>query len=311
MSAAQAGELREAFGSFITGVTVVTAMGDTGVPVGFTANSFTSVSLDPPLLLVCPSKSLTSFPVFNTCENFTVNILAENQQDISNVFATAVADRFGEITWRQDKWNCPVIDGVAASFCCSAHSRLDAGDHIILMGEVKEFHCSGAAGLGYSRDGYFSLGLERKTMVPPQLDTIAIAGAIIEFGDKVLIEETPDGLRLPRVTTQKGQGVFTAVNTLMAEAGLRVEFGPVYSIFENKNTNETHTYYRGVAAEGGPNGLGNFVTIEDLASRDFISPALTTMMQRYFLEQKSGIFGLYVGDDDRGDVHMFGEEPNR
>lgn len=308
MVTANAIDLREAFGAFMTGVTVVTAVGEDGIPVGFTANSYTSVSLDPPLLLVCPSTSLSSFPVFKTCKHFAVNILSENQQGISNIFATSKEDRFGQISWHRDNWQCPVIDGVAASFSCCAHNRFEAGDHIILVGEVNEFHCSGAAGLGYSSAGYFSLGLERKAIVPPQPDHTAIAGAIIEFAGKILVEETPSGLRLPQVAAQQGQGVFTAVNALTIGAGLTVQFGPVYSIFENKTSGEIFTYYRGLAADGAPGVLGNFVAIEDLESREFAFPALATMMQRYFLEQKNGVFGVYVGDDAQGDVHMFGEE---
>jgi len=308
MSSANVMELREAFGSFMTGVTVVTAVSEDGTPVGFTANSYTSVSLDPPLLLVCPSKSLMSFPVFNSCENFVVNILSENQQDVSNIFATSQEDRFGQVSWCGNGWNCPVIDGAAASFCCSVHNRIDAGDHIILMGRIDEFQCSGAAGLGYSKEGYFSLGLERKAVVLPKSGRTAVAGAIIDYGGKVLVRQTPEGLALPQVIARRGQGMFTAINALVGEAGLRVEFGPVYSVFENKTSGEIFTYYRCVADQGEPNALGTFVKIEDLATAQFSSPAHTTMMQRFILEQKSGIFGLYVGDDAEGDVHMFGED---
>jgi flavin-dependent trigonelline monooxygenase, reductase component len=308
MTWANAVDLREAFGSFMTGVTVVTAMSEEGAPVGFTANSYASVSLDPPLLLVCPSKSLTSFPVFNACKHFVVNILSENQQDISNIFATAKDDRFAQVSWRQDGWNCPIIEGVAASFCCSAHSRFDAGDHIVLMGAINQFQCTGTAGLGYSKEGYFSLGLERKAVVLPRSDRKVIAGAIIEFGGKILVEKTPAGVRLPQVVAKRGQGVFTAINALVADAGFGVEFGPVYSIFENKTSDEIFTFYRCVAEAGIPCGLGEFMAIEELTDQVFASAAHTKMMQRYFLEHKSGVFALYVGDEAHGEVHMFGED---
>ena len=311
MASGNSAKLREAFGCFMTGVTVVTATAEDGRPVGFTANSYTSVSLDPPLLLVCPSKSLSSFSVFNSCTRFVVNILAENQQDISNIFATSKDDRFEQVSWQGDEWGCPVIEGVAASFCCCVHNRVEAGDHIVLMGEINDFKCSGAAGLGYSIEGYFSLGLERKAVMLPKPDRKAIAGAIIEHGGKVLVDESPNGLRLPQVLMQRGQGVFAAVNALVEDAGLHVEFGPVYSVFENKRTGEIFTYYRCVAKQGQASALGRFVSIDDIDARQFSTPAHTTMMQRYVLEQKSGIFGLYVGDDDHGDVHMFGEDSNQ
>lgn len=310
MTSTNAVDLREAFGSFMTGVTVVTAVSDAGAPVGFTANSYASVSLDPPMLLVCPSKSLTSFPVFNACKHFVVNILSENQQDISNIFATSKEDRFGQISWQGDDWNCPIIDDVAASFCCSAHSRFDAGDHIVLMGEINQFQCTGSAGLGYSKEGYFSLGLERKAVVLPRSDRKAIAGAIIEFGGRILVEKTPVGVSLPQVEAKRGQGVFTAISALVGDAGVNVEFGPVYSIFENKTSGEIFTFYR-CAAEAEISGdLGEFVAIEELRDQAFTSAAHTKMMQRYFLEHKSGVFALYVGDDAHGEVHMFGEDFN-
>ncbi len=193
MSAFDPRELRGAFGTFMTGVTVVTAVAPDGTPVGFTANSYTSVSIDPPLLLVCPATSLSSFHVFNRCGVFAVNILAEDQQDVSNIFATSKGDRFSQVAWQADEWACPIIDGAAASFSCNAQNRMTAGDHIILVGRINEFRTSGAAGLGYGKNGYFSLGLERKAAAPPKVDRRAFAGAIIEHDGKLLVAETSDG----------------------------------------------------------------------------------------------------------------------
>ncbi|MEP0940380.1 MAG: flavin reductase family protein, partial [Rhizobiaceae bacterium] len=88
MSAPDPRVLRDAFGAYMTGVTVVTARRADGVAVGFTANSFTSVSLDPPLLLVCPGKFLSSYETFASCTHFAVSVLAEGQKDIATVFAS-------------------------------------------------------------------------------------------------------------------------------------------------------------------------------------------------------------------------------
>jgi len=153
--------LRAAFGRFITGVTVVTARAAGGVPVGFTANSFASVSLDPPLLLVCPARTLSSFDVFDTCAHFAVSILAEGQQQVSQVFASGAADRFAQVAWRADARGCPLIDDAAAHFSCAAWQRFEAGDHLILTGRVEAFHASRAPGLGYAAGEYFSAGAPR------------------------------------------------------------------------------------------------------------------------------------------------------
>ena len=93
--------LRDAFGAFPTGVTVVTAHDPSGQPIGFTANSFTSVSLDPPLLLICLAKSSRNFAAITGSAGFAVNILSETQKDVSNTFARPVEDRFAAVEWEE------------------------------------------------------------------------------------------------------------------------------------------------------------------------------------------------------------------
>ena len=97
-------ELRAAFGRYMTGVTVVTSRDARDDPVGFTANSFTSVSLDPPLLLVCPGRHVSSFAVFRTAPRFGVSILAEGQEEVSNLFAGGPGDRFSLCDWEEGAW---------------------------------------------------------------------------------------------------------------------------------------------------------------------------------------------------------------
>lgn len=300
-------DLRTAFGTFMTGVTVVTAVSTDGAPVGFTANSYSSVSLDPPLLLVCPSNRLSSFPVFNTCEHFAINILAEDQQDISNIFAAAKGDRFGGIDWQADAWGCPVIAGAATAFSCSAHHRAPAGDHLILVGQIHHFEMSGAAGLGFCNGGYFSLGMERRAQEPYEPTQRCIVGAIIEHDGKVLLEQTPRGYRPPQSTNFGKGGSLAAITDYLGAAGLDVQFGPVYSIFENSATSEIFTYYRATAQERTEQDHWACKDIGSLSSLAFTSDALTTMMRRYALEWHSGVFGLYVGNEHEGDVHLLGE----
>ena len=307
MSALDLRELRNAFGTFMTGVTVVTAVDSNGTPVGFTANSYTSVSLEPPLLLVCPSNALSSFDIFNQCSQFAINILADDQQDISNVFSTSDIDRFGRISWRAHESGCPSIDGSAAFFSCSTHKRVVAGDHLILIGQVEHFETSGKAGLGYSNGGYFSLGLERRAAELPKPTRPVNVGAIIEHDGMILVEESPDGLGLPQVRATSKTGSLAAIRQYLLEIGLDLEFGPVYSIFESKRTGEYSTYYRAAAKDHDAHGLGRFVGVDEISSLSFASEALTTMMNRYVLERQHGVFCLYVGDEIEGDVHMFGE----
>ncbi|WP_417593263.1 alpha/beta fold hydrolase [Parasphingorhabdus sp.] len=128
--------LRNALGCFATGVTVVTTSGIDGVNVGMTANSFTSVSLDPPLLLVCLAKNLNCLPVFQESDSFAVNVLHIGQQQVSNLFASKSGDRFSETGWEVWGLGVPIIENALANFECKKYAEYDGGDHIILVGEV-------------------------------------------------------------------------------------------------------------------------------------------------------------------------------
>ena len=152
-------ELRRAFGRFLTGVTVITCKDTDGTPRGFTANSLTSVSLNPPLLLACIAKSAASRAVFENTKNFAINILSANQEPVSGIFATKQADKFDLVPWRDGEHNSPILEDVVAWFECSRHRIVDAGDHIILIGKVQAYHHEDKTPLGYGPKGYFIPGV--------------------------------------------------------------------------------------------------------------------------------------------------------
>jgi flavin reductase (DIM6/NTAB) family NADH-FMN oxidoreductase RutF/pimeloyl-ACP methyl ester carboxylesterase len=127
---------RDALGCFATGVTVVTAICPDGTPIGLTANSFTSVSLDPPLLLVCIANNAGSAPYLKDAERFAVNVLQIGQQPTSNRFAGKGEDRFGITPWELGEFGTPVLSGSLSSFECSRDAVHDGGDHFILVGRV-------------------------------------------------------------------------------------------------------------------------------------------------------------------------------
>lgn len=149
-------QLRDAFGAFMTGVTVVTTFDPLDQPQGFTANSFSSVSLDPPLLLVSIDKRSANFDNFVQSSYFAINILAEQQKDVSDIFARKMSDRFSRVAWHTGTAGTPLLGGSAAWFECAMHQVVDAGDHAILIGEVKQFAANAQPGLGYYRGGYFT-----------------------------------------------------------------------------------------------------------------------------------------------------------
>ena len=131
-------DFRQAMANFCTGVTVVTGLND-GVPVGFTAQSFVSLSLEPPLIAVCPGKSSSSWPRIRAAGGFCINILAADQMAICQAMAKSGADKFADIDWRSGDTGAPIIAGCLAYVDCLLHAEHVAGDHLIAVGEVKDF----------------------------------------------------------------------------------------------------------------------------------------------------------------------------
>ena len=128
--------LRDALGCFATGVTVVTCLGADGEPAGLTVNSFTSVSLDPPLLLVCLAKRAASSAALIAAESFAVNVLQTGQQPASIRFSTRDEDRFGATPWECGEAGAPILTESLGVFECERHAVHDGGDHHILIGQV-------------------------------------------------------------------------------------------------------------------------------------------------------------------------------
>ncbi len=128
--------LRDALGCFATGVTVVTCFDEAGDPVGLTANSFTALSLDPPLLLVCVAKASASAGPLTSAQAFAVNVLQTGQRPASITFSTRGEDRFGQTEWSVGEHQAPVLMESLSVFECRRHAIHDGGDHFILVGEV-------------------------------------------------------------------------------------------------------------------------------------------------------------------------------
>ena len=293
--------LRTAFGSFMTGVTVITALRADGTPVGFTANSFSSVSMDPPMLLVCPGKFLSNYETFASCTHFAVNILAEGQEAISNTFASFKGDRFAAVPHHLDRHGVPLIDGAAVHFSCSTHQIVPAGDHCILIGQIDDFMHSGKAGLGYVGGQYFSLGLERAALEEPSGP--ATCGAIVEDGDCVLMVQTEEGLRPPHCShTERGR-LINDLRTTLESKGITAEIGQAYSVFEGSKPRAHYTYFlaTGQMIKQSPDIIA--VPIADLPNQKFTSAPIARMMTRFALEQRSRNFSLYLGDTEDGVLH--------
>lgn len=136
-AAAKARRFRDVLGLFGSGVTVVTSITAEG-PVGMTCQSFSSVSLDPPLVLFCPAKTSRAWPAIQKAGFFCVNILAEGQEDLSNGMATKGAEKYDGVGWRPAATGAPLLDGVLGFIDCAVHTVHEAGDHYVVIGKVKE-----------------------------------------------------------------------------------------------------------------------------------------------------------------------------
>ncbi|WP_420849284.1 flavin reductase family protein [Ramlibacter henchirensis] len=130
-------EFRSALGMFATGVTIVTASTGEGTPIGLTANSFNSVSLDPPLVLWSLARAAASLPAFSTGSHYAINILAADQKLLAEKFAVKGGDRWGGVEFTLGCGDAPLITGAAATFECFNRSRYEEGDHVIFVGEVE------------------------------------------------------------------------------------------------------------------------------------------------------------------------------
>jgi 3-hydroxy-9,10-secoandrosta-1,3,5(10)-triene-9,17-dione monooxygenase reductase component len=145
---------RTTLGHFCSGVTVVTAAASDG-PAGMTAQSFCALSLDPPLILVCPGKSSTSWPRIESAGSFCVNVLAEDQEELCRTFATKGTDKFAGVGWSPGPFTgAPVLAGGLAWMECRMEQLHDAGDHAIVVGRVLDLQSRDGRPLLFFRGGY-------------------------------------------------------------------------------------------------------------------------------------------------------------
>jgi 3-hydroxy-9,10-secoandrosta-1,3,5(10)-triene-9,17-dione monooxygenase reductase component len=136
------GRFRQVLGHFCTGVTVITTMGADG-PAGFACQSFAALSLEPPLVLFCPSKSSATWPLIARAGHFCANVLTAGQRELARVFGTAGADKFAGVRWSPSSSGAPVLAGVLTWVGCVVEAVHEAGDHYVVLGRVTELGACG------------------------------------------------------------------------------------------------------------------------------------------------------------------------
>ena len=302
-------DLRRAFGSFATGVTIVTTIDNAGEVYGFTANSFTSVSLDPPLLLVNIAKSAYGLDVFTNAEGFAINILAEKQKTLSNTFASPGADKFNAVDWTVKTTGSPVFDGVIAWFDCANYQQVDAGDHIILIGRVLNYSYNAESPLGFCRGAYVSFGLS-----PQMLQLVSGAGnlkvgALIEHNEQILLQtdESTGEVKFPVSDSVGDCSTGTGLIGGLASIGIEAHLPFLFSAFHDGMTR--HVYYRGEILSTRDvleTKHLHFYSYDDVPWQAISDIAITSMLKRFITEHSIGNYAVYIGDDDQGSVYRGG-----
>ncbi|MFD0902855.1 flavin reductase family protein [Actinomadura sediminis] len=148
---------RDALGRFASGITVVTSIDAAGRPAGFACQSFASLSLDPPLVLFCVARTSTSWPKMAGTGRFAVNVLAAGQRDVCRAFAVSGGDKFAGLSWTRSPHGTAHLDGALATVDCTIADVHEAGDHLIVVGSVRELDARDGGGpLLYYRGDYFT-----------------------------------------------------------------------------------------------------------------------------------------------------------
>lgn len=297
-------ELRDAFGSFMTGVTVVTTCKDDGTPLGFTANSFASVSLDPALLLVSIAKTSSNYNNFANASHFAINILAEEQKDVSNTFARPSDDRFANLAWTKSASHNPIIDQVSAWFDCTTYQVVDAGDHAILIGKVEDFGSAGFAGLGYYRGAYFTPA-KSSTDVISSMKVMMMA--LIGHENQILLEQTQDQKwTLPHLMVEK-DGAEKALEKIFAAYQPEASPSFIYSVYDDVTTQQQYIAFLCNTPIAHAT-KGQFVDLNDLEQLTFVDSALESMLMRYRKENHLKTYGVYYGNQISGTVRQIVKE---
>ncbi len=300
-------DLRRAFGSFATGVTIVTTVDADGEPCGYTANSFSTVSLEPPLVQVSIAKTSFGCQVFTKSGCYAVNILARNQRELSNQFASQGIDKFANVRWSAAKTGAPILEDVVAWFDCVEFKQVDAGDHIILIGEVTDYRYTTDAPLGFCRGAYVSFGLSPKMLQMIASPGTLCVGAVVEADGKVLLEKDPHSgqVSLPTASeigsVEKPQSLVGKLHS----AGIDVELPFIYSAYHQNDTR--YVFYLGELhslRDADETEQLQFYGADEVPWQLISDEAVISLLQRFLKEQALGNFAVYIGDHDHGEIYQ-------
>lgn len=304
--------LRNAMGSFMTGVTIVTTETAEGERRGFTANSFTTVSLEPPLVLVCLAEKAESYEAFNSAEIFAVNILQESQRESALRFASKRPNKFEDIATTRGQHGAPILDGSICWFECATHNRIIAGDHLILIGRIIDYACNDGRPLGYFRGGFLSPGLD-EDRITAHAEAGATVGCLATHESGVMLVRRAGSSEwaLPQhsMVKQGGGRPQAKLKRLAAELGSELTLSFLYAAFEHGAEDGVYIIYRGTLSNApARDRFGDYevrMFRQDEIPWDDIDAFLYgALLRRYFDELSKARFGVYSRFDEQARVEL-------
>jgi len=302
-------DLRNALGAFVTGVTVATTIDAQGRPRGLTANSFTSVSLNPALILVCIGEGAASYSAFTACERFAVNILSERQRHVSALFASQSADKFEQVQWTMSPGGAPLLNDSLSWLDCRLHTAIPCGDHAIVVGEVTDYSTGAGRPLGYFRGGYVRFGLAQDA-VDAYRRAQAALGCIVDDGEGLLLCRGATGAWSVPLSTMADAGASgkDALNAALDKIGAEVDLSFIYSIFGDR---PAYIIYRGRLKSLRPRAphRARLFRPDEIPWDDLPDEPFRNMLKRYVAERDSERFGIYAESDAGGQVAVLENHP--
>ncbi|MBY0558911.1 flavin reductase family protein [Hyphomicrobium sp.] len=304
-------QFRDLLGCFMTGITVVATRDAQGELRAFTANSFTSVSLDPPLVLVCIAKTASSLDTFTRADTYSINILGDWQRDLASAFASrgpAKIEALGNLS----AGDPPVLEQSLATLCCTSEQRVEAGDHIVLISRVRSFKAGAGQPLGYFRGGYVAFGLAEQSL--EKLGVPLLVGGLLANDGRIVLCRRPGSseLEIPLAPLRPGERHSSVIRDLFLRLGIEATPLFPYSVFQEQGQPQTTMIFTVEATSPVQCGtLADGTVIAAFGEADepwklVKGGMIEGMLRRFFREQAAGNFGLYCDTADGGRIAPIG-----
>ncbi|WP_449282014.1 flavin reductase family protein [Leucobacter sp.] len=311
------GSYRQVLGSFMTGVTVITTVDAEGRQRGITANSFTSVSLDPPLVLFCVDYRAASYETFQQSRGFVIHVLSSEQQDLAKTFASKSETKFAGLQTEEGFGGAPILQDVHGWLECELHDTVIAGDHAIIIGQVRRYSSEPARPLGFYQGRFFGFNTDGEiAALAGRSSPVSITWMMQTAEGEIVARDLGDaGFELPRLTAAATDVHARALARLAEQqfaSEVSVEF--LYSVFEDEHERLGLTYRGQVFGSAEALAEAGFACIAPGAVDPgrFARPGEEAIVERYIDELANARFGVYAGTLAEGAIaHVTEVSPDR